>query len=301
MSLYQLNLDQAANLLKRGEVVAFPTETVYGLGARIFCVEAVQKIFHIKGRPSDNPLIAHISHLDQVLLIAQHIPHLFYYLADYFFPGPLTILLPKNNRVPSCVTANLPLIGVRMPAHPLAQQLIEAVGEPLVAPSANISGKPSSTTAHHVSNDFGDKISGILDGGACDIGIESTVITLTPKPIILRPGAVTKEELESVLKIPVQQAQAHAERPLSPGMKYRHYAPKARIILTYNRSDYDSYLPQPHRRCLTSITAQNLYSQFRQADTDGINEIIIFCSPEMQTNLALMNRLERASESSPSK
>ncbi len=209
-----LDLKGSAELIKSGELVAFPTETVYGLGASVFNPKAIEQIFQVKGRPQDNPLIVHISSLQQLELIVEELPKEFEVLAESFFPGPLTLILPKKESVPSIVSANLPTIGVRMPAHPIAQLLIEGVGVPLVAPSANLSGKPSSTTAQHVRDDFGDRIKSILDGGPCEYGIESTVLTLHPKPTILRPGQITQAQLEEVLKVPVTLAAEHVEKPL---------------------------------------------------------------------------------------
>jgi L-threonylcarbamoyladenylate synthase len=292
-------IQQAADLIKRGELVAFPTETVYGLGASVFQEEAIQKIFQVKGRPSDNPLIVHISHLDQLKQIVGKPAPLFYRLADRFFPGPLTILLPKLECVPSIVSANLPTIGVRMPAHPLAQALIHCVGVPLVAPSANLSGRPSSTTAQHVIDDFGNAIAGVLDGGPCSLGIESTVITLTPQPTILRPGAITQSDLENLLQQPFVYAHEHVKHPLSPGMKYRHYAPKAKVILFEKESAYESYLnkgPSKKRAMIKTIRQEELYALLRQADREGCEEILIYCNPSVCENRALMNRLKRASQ-----
>jgi len=290
-------LSEAAYLIQQGGLVAFPTETVYGLGASVFLPEAIQKIFQVKGRPQDNPLIVHISDFNQLDLIVQEIPPAFFQLAEFFFPGPLTILLPKKETVPTIVSANLPTIGVRMPAHPLARQLIEKVGVPLVAPSANLSGKPSSTTAQHVLEDFQGMIEGVLDGGPCLYGIESTVITLLPQPLILRPGAISRQQIEGVLKTSVSYAEEHADKPLSPGMKYRHYAPKAKVVLfdtPEQLKDFVRCAPEKHRRIFTSLQPEHLYANFRQADREGFDEILVLCTEEMKAYRALMNRLRRA-------
>ena len=197
-------LQRAADLLKAGHLVAFPTETVYGLGAPIFSPEAIQSIFKVKGRPADNPLIAHVSSVEQVSRIALEIPEAFYRLAEVFFPGPLTVVLKRRPDVPSIVSAGLETIAVRMPSHPIALKLISLVDEPLVAPSANLSGMPSSTQAEHVLDDFDGKIAAVVDGGKTEIGIESTVINLLGEtPILLRPGSISKEALEKVLGYPI--------------------------------------------------------------------------------------------------
>lgn len=290
------NLEEAAALLREGEVVAFPTETVYGLGASVFLPKAVEKIYQVKGRPKDNPLIVHIADLTQLALVVDQAPDLFYTLAHTFFPGPLTVLLPKKAEVPSIVSADLPQIGVRMPAHPLARRLIRMVG-PLVAPSANLSGRPSSTTAQHVMDDFGDAIAGVLDGGSCGVGLESTVLMLEPKLAILRPGAVSKEQLESVLKKPVAVAEGE-ERPLCPGMKYRHYAPRAQVCSFMNLHELEEHIqasPNRRRLVLKSVAPVDLYAFFRLADAQGYEEIAIFCDEQMQQNSALMNRIHKAS------
>lgn len=290
-------IQHAAEILKQGGIVAFPTETVYGLGASVFDTQAVQRIFQVKGRPQDNPLIVHIASLDQLSCIVSHIPDLFYQLAERFFPGPLTILLPKLDAVPGVVSAYLPQIGVRMPNHPIAKNLIEAVGTPLVAPSANLSGRPSSTTAEHVEADFGNRIDGILDGGPCLCGIESTVMALLPFPHILRPGAITQAELEAFLKMPIPYAESHAEKPLSPGMKYRHYAPVAKVVVFHTQELLAHYLesaPPLKRLIAHHVEPVELYALLRQADTEQYEEIVIFCDASMQANAALMNRIIRA-------
>lgn len=293
-----MDIREAAEALKRGGVVAFPTETVYGLGASVFLEHAIEKIFRVKGRPQDNPLIVHIAHLDQLSLIVEELPPIFSLLAKNFFPGPLTLLLPKKECVPGIVSAHLPTIGVRMPAHPLALQLIDAVGVPLVAPSANLSGKPSSTTAQHVLEDFGDAIEGVVDGGACHFGIESTVLALLPTLQILRPGAITQEQLEKVVGHSVPYADEHTERPLSPGMKYRHYSPRAKVIFFESKPVFEAYLRtnERPRKVLSLIKAEELYAIFRRADEEAVEEIVIFCDSATLNNRALMNRIRRASQ-----
>ncbi len=287
----------AAEYLQKGELVAFPTETVYGLGAPIFNPEACAKIYLAKGRPSDNPLIAHISSLDQIHQIAREIPPEFFLLAKVFFPGPLTVVLKKHPSVPSIVSGGLDTIAVRMPSHLIAKQLIEAVGQPIVAPSANLSGKPSSTTAEHVINDFEGKIRAVIDGGPTEYGIESTVISLVAKPCLLRLGAVPKTQIEQVLGVPLEEA-THTSLLSSPGTRYRHYAPRARIKLFESQHDMEAYLqdhPSLRRLINPKITLANLYAVLRQADEEKYEEIVLYCSPEICLNDALMDRLLKAS------
>lgn len=280
-------LELAISHLKSGKVVAFPTETVYGLAAPVFSPETIEKIFLLKGRPRDNPLIVHVANFEQLELVVDSFP---VDLAEHFWPGPLTLILPKRSSVPSIVSAGLETIGVRMPSHPLARQLIEAVG-PLVAPSANLSGRPSCTTAQDVREDFGDQIL-ILDGGPCSGGLESTVLGLDP-PTIFRPGAVTKEELEAFLGHKVDVAKGGMDKPPSPGMKYKHYAPLAKVRLVDSHEQID---PMPGRLILDSIQPQELYSLFREADRRGFKEIIVRCDDAIRSNAALFNRLIRAAE-----
>lgn len=287
----------AAEYLQKGELVAFPTETVYGLGAPIFNPEAIAKIYHAKGRPSDNPLIAHISSLDQIHQIARDISSEFFLLAKAFFPGPLTVVLKKHPAVPSIVSGGLDTIAVRMPSHPIAQQLITVVGQPIVAPSANLSGKPSSTTAEHVINDFEGKIQAVIDGGATEHGIESTVISLVAEPCLLRLGAIPKAQIEQVLRMPLREA-TQASQLSSPGTRYRHYAPEARIKLFESQHDMEAYLrDQPNLRRLINpkITLANLYAVLRQADEEKYEEIVLFCHSEIRLNEALVDRLLKAS------
>lgn len=295
MNSIDAQINFAARCIRKGELVAFPTETVYGLGASVFNTEAIEKIFKVKKRPQDNPLIVHISSLDQLSLIADHPSELFFLLAKAFFPGPLTILLSRKREVPSSVSAGLPTIGVRMPAHSIARRLITASGTPLVAPSANLSGKPSSTTAEHVRDDFGKQLGYILDGGACQYGIESTVITLSPSPMILRPGAISKVQIEKVLDSPVELAHYSSDNtPLSPGMKYRHYAPKAKVTLISSVNEAGEL--HQKKKLLTSVTSDSLYAQLRAADAEGKEEILIVCDNSVQQNEALYNRILRASQ-----
>lgn len=233
------SLAEAARILRDGGLVAFPTETVYGLGANALDGRAVEGIFHAKGRPADNPLIVHISDINQVYDLASDITVQAKRVMEAFWPGPLTIVLPRRPGIPDVVTAGLDTVAVRMPDHPAALALIRAAGVPVAAPSANRSGRPSPTTADHVLEDLAGAIDAVLDAGPCRVGLESTVLDLTNEPpVILRPGGVTREELEGVLGHVEATAAHEAEAapggsgaPRSPGMKYTHYAPKAPMIV----------------------------------------------------------------------
>ena len=219
-------LDEAVSLIKNGELVVFPTETVYGLGANAFDPVAVAKIFEAKGRPQDNPLIVHISRVEEVKDIARDVPEVFYTLAERFMPGALTVVLPKSDLIPGIVTAGGDTVAVRMPDHPVARELISR-SFPLAAPSANRSKHVSPTTARHVYDDLDGRVPLILDGGECGVGIESTVLDLTSgSPVILRPGAVTAEMLAPFLGV-IPGSGKVIGTAKSPGMKYEHYAPTA--------------------------------------------------------------------------
>lgn len=229
----------AAQLIQAGEVVAFPTETVYGLGANAFDSDAVRRIFAAKGRPADNPLIVHVADPEDIPPLVNQWPEAAQRLLEAFWPGPLSIIVPRSSRIPDQVTAGLDTVAIRMPSHPVAQAFIRACRLPIAAPSANLSGLPSPTTGIHVWNDLQGKIAAVIDGGPCQVGVESTVVDVTTNvPTILRPGGITREQLEAVLgKIgvdPVVTARTRYDQefaPRSPGMKYKHYAPKAEVYL----------------------------------------------------------------------
>lgn len=225
---------EAAAILQQGGLVAFPTETVYGLGADGLREEAAKKIYEAKGRPSDNPLILHIADVEMLKVLAAEVPDKAELLAEKFWPGPLTMIFKKSACVPKGTTGGLDTVAVRMPSHPLALELIRTAGISVAAPSANTSGRPSPTCAGHVYEDMNGKIDMILDGGKVEIGIESTIVDMTVEPpVILRPGFITKEMLEAEIGTVVYDPAVLAEkpdknlRPKAPGMKYRHYAPKA--------------------------------------------------------------------------
>jgi len=291
-------LDRAVSLLKMGEPVAIPTETVYGLAAPLFNKEDVKKIFFLKGRPADNPLIAHVSSLDMVERIADtNVPY-FRLLSERFWPGPLTLVLQKKEVVSSLVSGGHSTIAVRMPSHKIALSLIAAMEEPLVAPSANISGKPSPTCVAHVLEDFMGRLAAVIDGGECSLGIESTVLSLVhPTPLLLRPGSLTREQLEEVLNLEIELP--NEDTPLhSPGMKYRHYAPKAPIRVVSSRMDIcgsfvlsrDCIPPHVHR----PLNAKTFYAYLREADRLGVDGIWVMLDPISASDDALMNRLLRA-------
>ena len=242
-------LQEAASLIREGELVAFPTETVYGLGADALRPEASKKIYAAKGRPSDNPLIVHICRFEELESIAKEVPKQAKLLSDAFWPGPLTMVVYKNEKVPYETTGGMETVAVRMPNHPVALSLIEESGCLIAAPSANTSGKPSPTEAAHVALDMDGRIPMILDGGAVGIGIESTIIDLTEEiPMILRPGYITKEMLEEVLGEEVMidpgilvtdttDPSKAGQKPKAPGMRYKHYAPKADLVLVEGETD----------------------------------------------------------------
>lgn len=227
----------AAEILKKGGLVAFPTETVYGLGANALMPDSVKSIFAAKGRPSDNPLIVHVAEKQDILKVASSLPEKAEKLIDTFSPGPLTVILPKRADLNDVVTGGLDTVAVRIPSHPIARELIRQSGVPVAAPSANLSGKPSPTEVKHVIEDMMGRIDAIVGGGACDVGLESTVIDMSGEtPSILRPGGITFEQIQSIL--PDVIIDRHVidtasvdEKPKSPGMKYKHYAPDAEVTV----------------------------------------------------------------------
>ena len=225
---------QASSIISGGGIVAFPTETVYGLGADAWNSRAIEKIYLAKERPADNPLIVHIAYFHQMRDLVQDITPTARYLARRFWPGPLTLVLPKGNGIPEIVTAGLDTVAIRMPAHPVAKSLIYYSRRPIVAPSANRSGRPSPTTALHVLRDMYGRIDGVMDGGTAKVGVESTVLDITGDiPIILRPGGIPLEDLERALgQVDLDtglESRGEDTKPRSPGMKYRHYAPKGEL------------------------------------------------------------------------
>ncbi|MFT9486097.1 MAG: L-threonylcarbamoyladenylate synthase [Tepidibacillus sp.] len=321
---------EVAKRLREGEVIAFPTETVYGLGANALDTEAVKKIFAAKGRPSDNPLIVHIANYKQLEQLVEDVDKRSKRLMDQFWPGPLTIIFKRKDGISPLVTAGLPTVAVRMPNHPVALAVIKAADLPIAAPSANRSGKPSPTTADHVWHDLQGRIEGIVDGGPTGVGLESTVIDLTEEiPTVLRPGGVTIEELEAVLGVVSLDPALikEEEKPKSPGMKYTHYAPTGEMwivrgkeqavidkinqlanqmtnegkkvgVLTLREHEKeilkaDLVLGYGSKNNLHSL-AVHLYDALRTFDQQKIDYILVEGVGEAGIGLAIMNRIKKA-------
>lgn len=308
------DIDICAKIIRSGGVVAMPTETVYGLSASIYNEGAIKKIYEIKGRPSDNPLIVHISNICQLEELTRDIPPIAYELTQKYFPGPLTLIFKKSAKVPDIVTAGLDSVAIRMPNHKMALKFIKKCGTPLVAPSANLSSRPSPTKAGHVFDDLEGRISYILDGGDCQVGIESTVIDISGiEPIILRPGTICPD---------IRQVTGENHKiALAPGMKYKHYAPMASLTLfcgepkntaneilerlnkdiavmcftdfydifkaniTYSYGKSDDYSEQ----------AKNIFSALRYFDKQNVKEIYAQCPIETNLSSGICNRLKKAS------
>lgn len=318
------NLCEAAEIIRSGGVVAVPTETVYGLAANAFDKNAVKKIFEAKGRPSDNPLIVHIADYGQISEIASEIPTLAEKLAEAFWPGPLTMIMPKSKRIPYITSGGLDTVGIRMPSHFAARELIRLCGVPLAAPSANLSGSPSPTSAKRVFEDMNGRIPAIIDGGESDVGVESTVISFEDGGVrILRPGGITKEMLLTVspkvtVDAGVTAMLAEGAVARSPGMKYKHYAPKANVMLIKgSREAYREYVQNnaaPGDYCLVfedseavqglgyltygstpDEQAHRLFEALRQLDEKGAKRVFARCPDVSGVGLAVYNRILRAS------
>ncbi len=241
--------ETVAEVLKNGGLAAIPTETVYGLAANAFDPAACANIFKAKGRPGDNPLIVHICNMDMLKDVVEEVPEKAKILAEKFWPGPLTMIMKKSDKIPMVTSANLPTVAVRFPAHPVAQRIIAEAGLPLAAPSANLSGSPSPTTFEHCVHDLLGRVDAIIDGGPCAVGVESTIISFAEEtPMLLRPGYVTLEQLRGAigevgLSKAVLEKLGDGEKVLSPGMKYKHYAPKAKVSLVKgSREQYVKYV-----------------------------------------------------------
>lgn len=321
------DIQRAGDLLKAGELVAIPTETVYGLAADALNGEAVARIFEAKGRPGDNPLIVHIADLSQVDDLTAFVPPVLEDLAKAFWPGPLTVILEKSDLIPDEVTAGLDTVAIRMPSHKDARAIIQAAGTPLAAPSANTSGMPSPTTAEHVLHDMDGKIAAVVDGGPCEVGVESTVLTLcTRVPRVLRPGKVTPEELFEVLgEVEVDDAVlgqlAEGAVAASPGMKYKHYSPNAEVyVLNGSAEGFAAYVNEKDPEKTAALVfdgeeelvscrtlpfgeagdpltqAERLFDDLRRADELGVEEIYVRCPDAEGVGLAVLNRLLRAAE-----
>lgn len=322
---------QAGEILKSGGLVAFPTETVYGLGANALNEEAAMKTYAAKGRPSDNPLIVHIADMEALPAIVEEIPEKAKIVAEKYWPGPLTMIFRKSDLVPHGTTGGLDTVAVRMPDHVIARELIRAGGGYISAPSANTSGRPSPTAAEHVAEDLSGKIEMILDGGPVEIGVESSILDVTVEPpMILRPGAITKEMLEELIgEVDVDQTLIQAdskEVPKAPGMKYRHYAPKAQLLVVEGETDaVVTYINgQAERQVADNLRvgiiateetidryktgdikcigtradertiAAGLFRVLREFDADGVNVIYSEAFQREGIGSAIMNRLLKA-------
>lgn len=306
---------QAVDLLRSGEVIAFPTETVYGLGADATNPQAVSKIFEAKGRPSDNPLIVHVDSKETALEYTENVSEKALQCMDAFWPGALTLILPAlSGSFADNVTAGLQTVGIRMPDHPVALNLLKRVKLPIAAPSGNTSGKPSPTLAEHVYHDMEGKIPLILDGGPTAIGIESTVLDMTSEPpVVLRPGQVTKEELEKVIGLVRLSSDSKGSAPKSPGIKYTHYAPEVPVYLIEaepgllekavkhvqgngKKVAVLSNFELPEADFQFPLTPEKLYDSLRRCDMTDADLILAAVSNEKNDNDFMMNRLEKAAD-----
>lgn len=320
------DVERAAEILRRGGLLGIPTETVYGLGANGLDEDAVRRIFEAKGRPQDNPLILHIPSADWLSRYGEDIPAAAYRLAERFWPGPLTVIVKRRRNVPDVTTGGLETVGMRCPDHPVTLAIIEAAGVPVAAPSGNVSGRPSPTCARHMLEDMDGRIDGIVDGGACGVGVESTIIDLTGEmPRLLRPGGLPLEELREVLgEIAVDKAVlaplAEGEKPKAPGMKYRHYAPKAPVTVVTgdsgrtaryirDRADgktgvicFDEYRELFSDSIVESIglssdraeQARRIFDALRAFDGTDVEKIYAQCPNDEGLGLAIGNRLKKA-------
>ena len=314
----------AADLLRKGQVVGIPTETVYGLAANAFDQKAVAEIFNAKGRPSDNPLIVHISSIEMLDELVSVIPELAKKCAEKFWPGPLTMIMPKSDKIPPITSGGLHTVGIRMPSHKTARAIIDSCGFPLAAPSANLSGSPSPTTANHVFNDMNGRIPCIIDGGFSSVGVESTVISFEGSAIrLLRPGFISVEDLKEITEdVLIDDGVLHMLEEnavaASPGMKYKHYAPKADVtIIDGTLSQFRDFIAQQTDRdilCMTfsdsdaeglgvpsisygdtdEMQAQLLFDVLRELDNIGARKVFARCPNKTGVGLAVYNRLLRA-------
>ena len=323
---YESALKEGGELIRKGEIVAFPTETVYGLGADAMNKTAIKKIFEAKGRPSDNPLIVHIWNKEQIFDLAKDIPKAAQKLMEEFWPGPFTMVLPKKDCVPKVVTGGLDTVAVRMPGNKFARDFIKASERFIAAPSANLSGKPSPSKAEHVFEDFNGKIPLIIDGGSCDVGVESTVCTIEDGvPLVLRPGGVTPEMIRKIAgDVKIHKAvlgELGNEKATSPGMKYKHYAPKAKVIIFVGEKkdvakNINSLYDNTNYKCAVMCesihkdlykgknildiggddkqAAENIFDALRKADKYGYERVFFHGVETGEMGLAVMNRMIRA-------
>ena len=308
-------MEIAGEIVRNGGLVAFPTETVYGLGADAFNAEAVENIYTVKGRPADNPSIVHIWSRDQLPEITTEITPVMEKVMDAFWPGPVTMICHRTFEVPYVTTGGLETVGIRMPSNPAAQAFLKAASCPVAAPSANLSGKPSPTTAEHVRDDFDGRIDAIIDGGPCEFGIESTVIDLTGDvPMILRPGIMTAEDFREKLDMPVILDPALNKKPedpdfhpKAPGMKYKHYAPKAPMIIfegeeekvleaierekTEHEMEGENVVVLTFGQDGALSAAHELFAMLRSADRENADLILAAALPQKGVGFSVMNRM----------
>lgn len=306
-----MDLAAAAALLRSGGLVAFPTETVYGLGANALDEQAVRRVFAAKGRPADNPLIVHVASLDEVTSVARSLPPAARRLAERYWPGPLTLVLDTRPEVPSVTRGGLATIAVRVPAHPLALELLREAGVPVAAPSANRSGRPSPTTAAHVRDDLGDRVDLVLDGGPCVLGLESTVVDARGDvPVVLREGSLSADELGAL-------AGSAAQLGASPGTRHRHYAPRCQVVVApvgLGASVAAASHAEGRQVALVGPDGtpegvlglavvdgaeelgRRLYALLRQAEDAGVDVVVVEGVPEHGVGRAVMDRLRRAAE-----
>lgn len=319
-------VNQAALILKEGGLVAIPTETVYGLAADATNPNAVKSIFAAKGRPQDNPLIVHVADYEMLHKVAKSVPPEAEVLMKEFWPGPLTIIMEKTELIPDTTSAGLPTVGVRMPLHPVALAIIKASGVPIAAPSANLSGRPSTTTAQHCIDDLFGKVDMIVDSGSCEFGLESTVISVAGEvPVLLRPGAVSYEEIcrllpNTLLHSAIVKPLGESEQTISPGLKYKHYSPNAQVILVCGGFEgFKKYFEENaasetyalvfsgEKQAMNSencveygaigdelAQAKNLFAALRSFDELGAKTVFVRCPDKGGVGLAVYNRLLRA-------
>ncbi len=323
LSTSENDLKIAADILRNGGTVIFPTETVYGLGADALDPDASEKIFAAKGRPSDNPLIIHIADSSKLPSLVSEIPEIAQILMDRFWPGPLTLIFKKSDKIPKTVTGGLDTVAIRMPNQPVANQLLTLADIPIAAPSANLSGKPSPTTFRHVKNDMDGRVNAIIDGGSCQVGVESTVLDISGEiPVLYRPGEVTLEQLESLIgEVQVVTKTKEGETPKSPGLKYKHYAPEAEVQILHGSLEqvkdyirtiastkkvgvltFDEF-PALSDDCITyslgslqrpEEAANRLFTALRELDSHNVSYILAPEIPETGIWRAVKNRLYRA-------
>lgn len=308
------SVSEAARLLKAGEVVAIPTETVYGLAGNAFDPSALAKIFAAKERPTFDPLIVHICDIEQIADIAQDVPDIAYELAKAYWPGPMTMILPKKDCIPDLCTSGLPSVAIRFPSHPVAQQIIREAGVPLAAPSANLFKHVSPTTAQHVAAQLSDRIAGIVDGGPCAVGVESSIISLVGEPTVLRPGAITPEMFAKVVgSVKIKESSSKPGQPMAaPGQCDTHYRPQvplyfgevpagyklpartARIAFGNTEGPIPATVNLSESEDLTEATAK-IYAFMHDLDTPDYDLILVDPIPNVGVGMALNDRLKRAS------